>query len=115
MPRTQQYRVAHLEFGSPRDQLNVIPVEVDHQANGKGTVLHEVLVGERAAGYTVDDELAIDVDCRVRVGKLHEPVRFGLAATLEVGLDVHIDVHDEISQRLRERAQAARVRAAARG
>ncbi|MYG94619.1 MAG: hypothetical protein F4138_06475 [Acidimicrobiia bacterium] len=115
VPRTQQYRVAHLSFGSPRDQLNVSPEQADHQANGKGTVLHEVLVGERAAGYTVDDELAIYVDCRVRVGKLNEPVRFGLAATLEVGQDVHIDVHDEIRQRLRERAQAARVRAAARG
>ena len=115
VPRTQQYRVAHLSFGSPRDQLNVSPEQADHHANGKGTVLHEVLVGERAAGYTVDDELAIDVDCRVRVGRLNEPVRFGLAATLEVGQDVHIDVHDEISQRLRERTRAARVRAAARG
>jgi len=115
VPRTQQYRVAHLSFKSPRDQLKVSPKQVDHHANGKGTVLHEVLVGERAAGYTVDDELAIDVDCRVRVGKLNEPVRFGLAATLEVGQEVHIDVYDEISQRLRVRARAARVRTAARG
>ncbi|MCY4193639.1 MAG: S8 family peptidase [bacterium] len=114
MPRTQQYRVAHLSFGSPRHQLKVSPKQVDHHANGKGTVLHEVLVGKRAAGYTMDDELAIDVDCRVRVGKLNEPVRFGLAATLEVGQDVHIDVYGEISQRLREQARAARVQAAAR-
>lgn len=115
MPRTQQYRVAHLSFGSPRDDLKVRPMQADHNANGKGTVLHEVLVGEQAAGYTQDDELAIDVDCRVRVGKLDEPVRFGLAASLEVGQDVAIDVHDEIRQRLREQARAARVRAAARG
>ncbi|MCY4273478.1 MAG: S8 family peptidase [bacterium] len=114
MPRTQQYRVAHLSFGFPRDQLKVTPKEVDHHANGNGTVLHEVLVGEHAAGYTVDDELAIDVDCRVRVGRLNEPVRFGLAATLEVGQDVHIDVYGEISQRLREQARAVRVQAAAR-
>ncbi len=115
MPRTQQYRVAHLSFGSPRDDLKVRPIQADHNANGKGTVLHEVLVGERAAGYTQEDELAIDVDCRVRVGRLEEPVRFGLAATLEVGQDVAIDVHEEIRQRLREQARAARVRAAARG
>ncbi len=114
MPRTQQYRVAHLSFASPRDQLKVSPEQVDRHVNGKGTVLHEVLVGKRAAGYMVEDELVIDVDCRVRVGKLNEPVRFGLAATLEVGQRVNIDVHDEIRQKLRAQATATRVQATAR-
>ncbi len=114
VPRTQQYRVAHLSFSSPRDQLKVRPTQVDHNVNGKGTVLHEVLVGERAAGYTVDDELVIDVDCRFRVGKLNKPVRFGLAASLEVGHDTQIDVHDEISYRLRAQVSASRVRTVAR-
>lgn len=113
--RTQQYRIAHLEFGSPRDELRVQPVEVDHNANGNGTVLHEVLEGDRAAGYTADDVLAIDVDCRVRVSRLFAPVRFGLAATLEVGQDVRIDVHAEVRDRLRAEATAARVRPTARG
>lgn len=114
-PRTQQYRIAHLEFGSPREDLRVQPIEVDHNANGNGTVLHEVLEGDRAAGYTADDVLAIDVDCRVRVGRLHKPVRFGLAATIEVGQDVRIDVHSEVRDRLRAEVQAARIRPTARG
>ena len=114
-PRTQQYRIAHLEFSSPRDQLRVRPTEVDHNANGNGTVLHEVLEGSRAAGYTADDVLAIDVDCRVRVGKLIDPVPFGVAATLEVGQDVHIDIHQEIQDRLRTQVRAERVRPTVRG
>jgi hypothetical protein len=114
-PRTQQYRIAHLQFGSPREQLRVTPTEVDHNANGNGTVLHEVLEGTRAAGYTADDVLAIDVDCRVRVGRLYVPVVFGIAATLEVGQDVQIDVHQEVHNRLRAQVSAGRVRPTARG
>ncbi len=75
--------------------------------NGKGTVQHEVLVGRRAAGYTADANLAIDVDCNVRVGKLERGrgVRFGLAVTLEIGPEIQIDIHNEVSSRLRERVR----------
>lgn len=113
-PRTQQYRVAHLEFSSPRDQLRVKPMQVDRHANGNGTVLHEVLEGHRAAGYTADDLLAINVDCRVRVGKLQNPVRFGIAATLEIGQDVRVDVHQEIRDGFRAQDRVERVRPTAR-
>lgn len=113
VPRTQQYRVAHLEFNSPRQRLRLQTIDADRHANGNGTVLHEVLEGERAAGYTANDELTIDVDCRVRVGRLHQPVTFGLAATLEVAANVGIDLHQEIHQRLRQQVRAQRVRTTA--
>jgi hypothetical protein len=74
--------------------------------NGKGTVLHEVLEGRQAAGYAVGTDLAIDVDCRVRVGRLYAPVRFGLAATLEVGPTISVDLHEEVRTRLREVVRA---------
>ena len=107
VPTTQQYRVAHLELGSPRRDLKVVPIEADRYMNGKGTVRHEVLEGKRAAGYTRDAELAIDVDCRVRVGRLDHPVRFGLAATLEIGPDLRVDIYQEILDRLRQRVRVA--------
>jgi hypothetical protein len=88
-----------------------MPTQADHVVNGNGTVLHEVLEGTRAAGYTSDDTLAIDVDCRVRVGRLEEPIRFALVATLEVGSEIAVDVHQEIRERLRQEIQAqARIR-----
>lgn len=109
-PSTQQYRVAHLAFTSPRRDLRVEPKQVAHYANGKGTVLHEVLEGDRAAGFVEDAVLAIDVDCRVRVGRLYEPVRFGLAVSIEVAPELEVDLHQEVRERLavavRERAQA---------
>jgi hypothetical protein len=112
MPTTQQYRVAHLEFGSPvGPDLRVKAKEAEHNANGRGTVLHEVLEGAEAGGYTRDHQLKINVDCRVRVGKLPEGVRYGLAATLEVASGSTIDVHQEIRQRLRQNVrQRPRVR-----
>lgn len=111
VPNSQRYRVAQLLFGSPRQLLRVAPTQADHTVNGNGTVLHEVLEGTRAAGYTPDDVLSIDVDCRVRVGRLSEPVRFALVATLEVGSDIAIDVHQEIRERLREEVrEQARIR-----
>ena len=112
MPTTQQYRVAHLEFGNPGAGLRVGTPEADHNANGRGTVLHRVMEGTAAAGYAADGHLAIDVDCRVRVGKLPLGVRYGLAATLEVNPGTGIDVHTEIRQRLRTQVaqRAAQVR-----
>ncbi len=113
---TQQYRVAALSFGSPRDDLRVKPVQVAHFMNGKGTVQHEVLEGQSAAGYTADAMLTINVDCRVQVGRLwpESPVRFGLAASLEVGPEIQVDVFQQTQQRLRERTRT-RVVAQARG
>lgn len=103
VPNTQRYRTAELSFGSPRDDLRIKPTQADHVMNGKGTVLHEVLEGRKAAGYTADTDLAIDVDCKVRVGKLErgEGVRYGLAVTLEVGPEIQVDVHNEVRDRLR--------------
>ncbi len=105
---TQQYRVAALSFGSPRDDLRVRPIEAAHFMDGKGTVQHEVLEGHKAAGYTSDATLAIDVDCRTQVGRLwpSSPVRFGLAASLEVGPEIQVDVFQQTRQRLIERTRA---------
>ena len=103
VPNTQRYRTAELSFGSPRNDLRIKPTQADHVMNGKGTVLHEVLEGRKAAGYTDDTDLAIDVDCKVRVGRLErgEGVRYGLAVTLEVGPEIQVDVHSEVRDRLR--------------
>ena len=81
-----------------------------------GTVLHEVLDGRNAAGYTADANLAIEVDCKVRVGKLNrgEGVRYGLAVTLEVGPEIQVDVHNEVQERLRYEVRQA-IQATARG
>jgi hypothetical protein len=47
--------------------------------------------------------MEINVDCRVDVGRLSAPVRYGLAATLEVAATVQADIQAEIQQQLQIR------------
>ena len=75
----------------------------------QGTVQHQVLEGTAAAGYVAGSGLAIDVDCRVDAGRLTRPVRFGLAASIEVATSVAVDLQAEV----RSQVQAA-IRAQAR-
>lgn len=105
--RSQKYRMARLRYQPPRDALAVAPMEADHFAVEKGTVQHQVLEGEQAVAFARGDELQIEVDCRIDTGTLRSPVRYALAASLEVGPTVNIDVHGEvrslIQQQVRQR------------
>lgn len=98
---SQIYRVARLEIKPPRSELGLERTQVDYAKNGKGTVQHQVLESKRARPFLDGDELEINVDCRVRVGNLEIPVKFGLAATLEIGDNVDIDIYSEVRDRLR--------------
>lgn len=109
--RAQKYRMARLRFSDPRDQLGVAPVEADHNAVLKGTVQHQVFEGTDVVAFVSGSDLVIDVDCRVDAGPLPSPVRYGLAASLEVAAATRIEVHQQVRERLR---QAVRVQARAR-
>ncbi|MCZ7537859.1 MAG: hypothetical protein M5T61_19320 [Acidimicrobiia bacterium] len=102
--------MARLMFTPAKDELRVSPVEADANAVFKGTVQHQVLEGTAAAGYVTGSSLAIDVDCRVDAGSLKNPVRYALAASLEVATSVTVDLHAEVRARvqavLRDRARA---------
>ena len=52
--------------------------------------------GSAAAGYVAGSGLAIDIDCRIDAGKLQSPVRYGLAASLEIASTVAVDLHAEV-------------------
>lgn len=112
---SQKYRMARLWFTPPRDELALAPTEADHNAVVKGTVQHQVLEGDSAVAYVDGSDLAIDVDCRVDAGSLPAPVRYGLAASLEVSTSVQIDLHQQVQSRLREEVrERARAQVSAR-
>lgn len=108
--RSQRYRTARLWFKPPRDELAVDPKEADPYAVEKGTVQHQVLEGDAAVAFVDGAALAIDVDCRSDAGALTSPVRFGLAASLEVSPRVRVDLHAQLTallrQEVRDRARA---------
>lgn len=113
--RSQKYRMARLQFAPPLDALALRPVEADHAAVLKGTVQHQVLEGHEAVAFVDGTELMIDVDCRADAGSFPAPVRFGLAASLEVASNIQIDVHGEVLMSLRQQVrQRARAQVPAR-
>ena len=105
--RRQKYRVAQLWFnvkGSVASERSC----ADWQAVTRGTVQHEVFEGADAVAYQDGEDLVIKVSCRNDAGEIVEPVRFGLAVTLEVAEDLlfPIPVYEEVRQRIALRIPA---------
>lgn len=103
--RSQKYRMARLRFAPSLDDLGVVPTEADHHAVRNGTVQHQVFEGTAATTYADGSTLAINVDCRIDGGKVQDPVRYGLAASLEVGPAVRSDIHNQVRSRLSEQVR----------
>lgn len=83
------------------DDLALTPTEADSNAVLKGTVQHQVLEGAAAVAFIDGTSLAIDVDCRADSGSFSGPVRYAIAASLEVSATVQIDLHAQVRDRLR--------------
>jgi hypothetical protein len=95
--RHHRYRIAHLWF-DPKNNFASDRLDADGRAVQRGTVQHEVLEGERAADFQDGDTIVIKVNCRADAGDIPEPIRYGLAVTLEVAEDIAI--YQEVRQRL---------------
>ena len=86
--RSQKYRIAHLWF-NPKNEIALDRV-YDHNAVQRGTVQHEVLEGSKAVAFQDGDNIVIKVNCRADAGDITEPIRYGLAVTLEVAEGISI-------------------------
>jgi hypothetical protein len=98
----QNYRIAHLWF-SPKNSLATDRICADHHAVQRGTVQHEVLESAKAVDFQDGDAITIKVTCRADAGDLPEPIRYGLAVTLEVAEGIDIPIYQEVRDRLRVR------------
>lgn len=97
---TRDYRSARLWFAPPTRELLVDRQDALSYAVTRGTVQHEVLVGEAAAVYAEGESLTIQVSCRSPNGRRDDPVPFALAVTLEVAEGSQIDVYEEVRSRI---------------
>ena len=95
----QRYRVAHLWF-DPKNEIAPKRQFADHRAVQRGTLQHEVLEGDRPYSTDEDDAIVLKVNCRADAGEITEPVRFGLAVTLEVGQASDVPIYQEVRERL---------------
>jgi hypothetical protein len=101
----QAWRRADLWFSPPAVPLPLARQEADWHAVQRGTVQHEVLVGDRAAAFVDGTNLDILVSCRADAGALEEPVAYALATTLEVADSIGVPIYDEIRARVHARVQ----------
>lgn len=99
-PARRGYRVAHLWFG-PKNTLTPKRLDADGRAATRGTLQHEVLEGHRAEPFQDGDAITLKVSCRADAGDIVEPVRYGLAVTLEVAEGVSLPIYQEVRDRLR--------------
>jgi len=96
----QSYRIAHLWF-SPKHDLAPQRLDADWHAVQRGTLQHEVLEGEDAVDFQDGDAISIKVNCRAEAGDIPEPIRYGLAVTLEVAEGIALPIYQEVRDRLR--------------
>ena len=105
--RHQNYRVAYLWF-NPNEQKSEIVKDrknADHRAVRRGTVQHEILEGHQSVPFQDGDNLVIKVNCRADAGEITKPVRYGLAATLEIAETTDLPIYQEVRDRLEVRVR----------
>ena len=100
----QNYRVAQLWF-NPANEIAPTRIHADHRAVQRGTVQHEILEGDHAVVFQDGDVNRLKINCRAVGGRITEPVRYGLAVTLEVAAGIDIPIYQEVRDRLAVRVQ----------
>lgn len=100
-PRHRFYRRAALKL-EPRAPGALLGDRTDCDANGarRGTVQHEVLVGERAVPYAPGDAVELSVACRADAGVLESQVPYALMATVEVPAAANLAIYEEVREAL---------------
>jgi hypothetical protein len=101
-PRHRYYRRAalKLEPGGPTELLGA-RTDMDLYGARRGTVQHEVLVGDRAVPYAPGTALELVVSCRADAGALESQVPYAVIATVEVPAQARLPIYEEVRQALR--------------
>jgi hypothetical protein len=99
-PAHHSYRAAALWFEVDGRGLGVERDQADWRAARRGTLQHEVLLGDRAVPFGADASLEVKVNCREDAPTLDVPVPYALAVTLEVAPPTPVQVHAQIAARL---------------
>jgi hypothetical protein len=97
---TQRYRVGSLFFEAQNDLLGVKRDDVDYYSVRRGTLQHEVFVGEKAIPFEDDSSLGIQVICKKDAADFKGVIPYALAVTLEVADEIGLPIYQEVRNRL---------------
>ncbi|HIF9503320.1 TPA: S8 family peptidase, partial [Photobacterium damselae] len=104
-PTHMKYRDSALWFTVEGDNKHLTSrssSSADWMQVRRGTLQHEVFEGEELAVITEDRMLEIKVNCKENASKIVEPIRYGLAITLEVAEGVDMQLYQEIQEVIEE-------------
>ncbi len=98
--KTQKYRVASLYFEAENSIIGVNRDDADWQTVKKGTLQHEVFIGENAIPFEDGRNLGIRVICKKDAAAFDGAIPYAIAVTLEVAKDVGLPIYQEVRNRL---------------
>lgn len=101
-----KYRKAHLFFDNlnSNGHLTLERNSYDFRVSQKGTVQHDILIGDKADAFIDGDKLNIKVNCREYASELNrkEKIRYALCVTFEVMDSIETEIYEEVQLRLRQ-------------
>lgn len=99
----QLYRGAQLWFNIDDGNKNLVPdrLNTEWQAVRKGTLQHEIFVGERPVPWD-DDEIIIKVNCKEDASKIKTTIPYCLFVSFEVAEGYDVDLYNEVATKIRQ-------------
>lgn len=98
------YRKARLAFTQKNHNIADQRLDVYYHSVKRGTVQHEILIGEKAIPFLDNDNIEIIVSCSKEEG-LTESIPYVLLATLEVAPEEMLPLYDEIKAKVEIQTQ----------
>ncbi len=106
-PNNLRYRDSALWFSleGENEEFASTRTHYEHTQVRRGTLQHEIFEGRKIEVLSANRELEIKVNCKKDAGQIAEPVKYGLAITLEVAPDIDMNIYESIKNEIRPRIQ----------
>ncbi|MFD0930688.1 S8 family peptidase [Methylophilus glucosoxydans] len=103
-PKNAKYRSARLWVDPNHEDFGTARVNCDWRHVKRGTLQHEICVGNQALAFVDGDDVAFTVNCtNETVTLFEEPIEFAICVTLEVAQDINVQLYNEVRDRIRPR------------
>lgn len=105
--KKQAYRSAQLWFTIDDGERGLVPnrQNTEWQTVRKGTLQHEIFMGENPIVWDDDDNLVIKVNCKREAGNFREAIPYCLFVSFEVAEGFDVDLYTEVTAKIRQRVQ----------
>ncbi|HUZ50524.1 MAG TPA: S8 family peptidase [Candidatus Dormibacteraeota bacterium] len=110
-PRHNNYRRAHLWFNFPAEDakpglaVSSARAEVHNRPAQRGTLQHEIFVGDEARVLKPESSILISVNCKADAGSFEDKAPYCLAVTMEVGEELDLPIYQQVAERVRQAVQ----------